>query len=396
MPVTVSLWYTYDVTPAQLEAQVQQLQAENVALRQTVSDLQRRQADTAATRRGVVRWGARMLIPLLDRQKVARSFGALVVTASRFGGARDGWPSSDQVVSDARTFAESCVRFAVRRRTLLTLFSLVAASIPLIQVWLVIRQNEIIENQTQFAEIQVYDMVARSMTEGDRNARLVTGALLSRGDLTFLQDVIDEAFDVDLVLVRGESSVGATQRRLEDAAFRGPLVRAVVRGVEIRADESRASELWATTGPMLERILLDAEERVPGVLRLAQASETIDGDLLEQINSYIMQIGDAARVYWLLGKRAGEGPRVARTLEQLLQRLSTMPKPSAACRGAYQDALDNLLVGVALELPLAEPEVDWDVSGQDPDEVAKRGVERLRTEFGDTSIDWERLQEQRR
>jgi hypothetical protein len=171
------------VTPqeiAQFQQQLQALYADNEALRAELQRIREREQATAELRANLLRGGGRLLVPLLDRAQVVRSFARLAETTSEFAGPIDRWPARERVLSDARTFMESCVRFAVRRRLFLLIFSLLASAIPIVQVWLVVQQNRIIGNQTEMFEVQVYDLVARSMTEGDRNARLMTGALLSR------------------------------------------------------------------------------------------------------------------------------------------------------------------------------------------------------------------------
>ena len=178
------------VTPeeiGQLQQQLHAVQVENEQLRQQLGQYAQQKQNRADRRNKVVRGGGRLLIPLLDRQKVVRSFGSLAETAADFSGPRDDWPARDRLLDDVRRFLEALVRFAVRRRMLLLVFSIIASMIPMIQIWLVVQQNEIIRNQNEFFEIQVYDIVARSMTQGDRNARLMTGALLSRAEPAFLR-----------------------------------------------------------------------------------------------------------------------------------------------------------------------------------------------------------------
>src|SRR5262245_16728018 len=135
-----------------LQQQLYALQAENHALRQELARQAQAQQAAADRRAAVLRGGGRLLIPLLDRQKVVRSFGKLVETTGNFTGPREQWPTRDQVITDARSFLESLVRFAIRRRMLLLVFALFGAVIPAIQIWLVIQQNSIIDQQTRIIE----------------------------------------------------------------------------------------------------------------------------------------------------------------------------------------------------------------------------------------------------
>ena len=178
------------------EQQVQILLEENRALRDELARIEERAEAAKQAKARLMRGGLRVLLPLLDRQKVARNFAKLTGTVSDFAGPRSRWPSREQVLADAREFMTSCVRFVIRRRLFLLVFTLIAAAVPAFQLWLVVQQNDIIENQNKFFEIQVYDIVSRSMTEGDRNARQMTSALLANAELEFLQGVVEEAFDV--------------------------------------------------------------------------------------------------------------------------------------------------------------------------------------------------------
>src|SRR5687767_3948782 len=149
--------------PHPLEQHIHALQAENQALREQIARMEHEREALGQARTRLIRGGSRLLVPLLDRQRVVRSFAKLTQTASNFAGPPAAWPTKDQVLGDAREFLESCMRFVIRRRMLILVFSLIATAVPAFQLWLVVRQNQIIENQTALSEIQVYDVVSRSM-----------------------------------------------------------------------------------------------------------------------------------------------------------------------------------------------------------------------------------------
>src|SRR5690606_12869313 len=167
--------------------------------------------------------------------------------------------------------------------------------------------------------IQMYDVVARSMTEGDRNAKLMTGALLSRAEPGFLAAVVEEAFDPELQGVYRSSGVDASTQRLEDAAFRGHLVRAAVRGMHRHVVANGEAGLDAALPP-LRRIVVDAQERVPAVLRLGDGGPTGDIALDEQIDGYLVQVGSAMRLYARLLRASGREAELYRDLRPLFQR----------------------------------------------------------------------------
>jgi hypothetical protein len=286
---------------------------------------------------------------------------------------------------------ESCVRFVVRRRMLILLFSLLASAIPAIQIWLVVQQNEIIENQNEFFEIQVYDIVSRSMTEGDRNAKLMTGALLSKADLAFLHGVVEEAFNPELAGVSRAEGVQARTRRLEDAAFRGHLVRAVARGVEHRAATEEAEVLYEKAQPMLRRILEDAAGRVPAVMKLGEGDTELDGALAEQVDNYLMQVGEALRVYGRLARSTDEHDAFHRDIEALLRRMAKIDAGSSAFEQAYRAALEDFLFEMALRPTLADPPIDWSGADLSPEQARSQGLQALREELGADAVDWDAL-----
>lgn len=390
---------------AQLHQQLYALQAENHALRQELQRMAQAQQAAADRRAQVLRGGARLLIPLLDRQKVVRSFGQLVETTGHFTGPREQWPTREQVLADARTFLESCVRFAVRRRTLLLVLALLGAVIPAIQIWLVVQQNEIIGQQTRIieeqrkhSEIQVFDVVSRSMTEGDRNAKLMTGALLSRSDPAFLAGVIDEAFDPELAGTYRTEAVNASARRLEDAAFRGHLIRAAVRGIHRRvvaAPEEELATVAEQALPTLHRIMQDAVLRVPEVLRLGSEGGTADGALDEQVDGYLAQVGWAMRLYARLARAQGQTGPMHEDLRQLVRRVKWSRLGESRFASAQASALRELLVELALEpAPRDALATDWAAAATTPEQAYAQGLAALRQALGEEGIEWEAMTQQ--
>lgn len=387
-----------------MQQQLYTLQAENHALRQELARLAQAQQAASERRAAVVRGGGRLLIPLLDRHKVVRSFGKLVETTGNFTGPREQWPTRDQVITDARVFLESMVRFAVRRRTLLLVFALLGSVVPAIQIWLVVQQNEIIDKQTQIveeqrkhSEIQVFDVVSRSMTEGDRNAKLMTGALLSRSDPAFLAGVIDEAFDPELAGVYRSDEVNAATRRLEDAAFRGHLIRAAVRGIHRRlvsAAEAETATVTEQSLSSLHRIMEDAILRVPEVLRLG-ADGKADGALDEQVQGYLAQVGAAMRLYARLARAQGNTTTMHNDLRLLLQRVKWSRLAESRFAAVQVNALRELLVELALEPgPRDALLADVDAAGTTPEAAYATGLAALRTAVGDEGIEWDALTQQ--
>ncbi len=390
---------------AYLQQQLYALQAENQGLRQELARIQQAQQASADRRAAVLRGGGRLLIPLLDRQKVVRSFGKLVETTGGFTGPREQWPTRDQVLGDARVFLESCVRFAIRRRTVMWILALFGAVIPAIQIYLVVQQNEIIGQQTRIieeqrkhSEIQVFDVVSRSMTEGDRNAKLITGALLSRSDPGFMAGVIDEAFDPDLAGAYRPEVANASARRLEDAAFRGHLIRAAVRGIHrglVAAPEDETAAFAERSLATLHRIMQDAQLRVPEVLRLGADGGTVDGALDEQVEGYLTQVGWALRMLARLARAQGRPEAIHDDLRQLMMRVKWSRLDESRYARAQVRALQELLVELALAPgPRDALLTDWGSAGTTPEEAYAKGLAALRQAVGEEGVEWDAVAKQ--
>lgn len=381
-----------------LEQEVRALQEENHALRAELERMEQRAAAAKEARTRLVRGTWRILLPLVDRQRVVRSFARLTQTGSRFAGPLTEWPAREEVLADARDFLESCVRFVIRRRTIILIFSLLAAAVPALQLWLVVQQNEMIKNQNQFFGIQVYDIVSRTMTEGDRNARQMTGALLANAEIEFLQGVVEEAFGSGFQWgAYRRDDIDALQRRLEDAAFRGHLIRAVVRGIQHHGqrDDTDMDELYAQVAPMVRQILRDSADRMPQVLRLGRQEGTIDPALLEQVDYYLVQIGELLRTHGRLAREVGKQEQLFRDIRPLFQRLAgRRDVDGSRFAEVYRPIMQDFLFELALEPRLDAPAVNLEASGTTPEEALGAGLERLRKGLGDKALNWELLESQ--
>jgi hypothetical protein len=356
--------------------EVAALRAENASLRARLAAIDARKGKIEKAQKNLLRGGWRVFLPLLDRQKVVRSFSALMETAAGFGGPPEGWPTRDELLADTRVFLESVARFQIRRRTMLFLFGLLASAIPLLQVWLVVQQNEIIANQNDFFEIQVYDVVARSMTEGDRNARLMTGALLANARMDFLEQVVNEAFDPELVF--NSDAVEGRERRVEDAAFRGHLIRAMARAIE-RGERERAwgdAHVYERVEGTVDRILDDAAYRMPELLTIGAAMPGIgDSEQGEQVDHYIIQVGNLLETSGRAARSAGREEDWFASARPFFARLSSRRiTPSNAFAEPLQVMLQDLCFEVARRPSLGDPPV---VPSDDPEALLRDGFQRL-------------------
>ena len=369
-------------------ARVAALEAENRELQAEVDRYRARDARGKARRRGFFS-GLRFLVPIFDRYKVVRSFGKLVETVGRFSGERVQWPDREELIDDGRSFMEAVVRFLVRRRLFMLMFTILALVIPALQLYLVFQQNRIVETQNEMFEIQVYDVVASSLTEGDRNARVMTGALLARTEPGFLEGVVRETFDPSLSEVYRPEGVDAVQRRLEDAAHRGYLIRALTRAMEVRAPDTEPEELQAQLGGPVRLVLADAAARVPAVLRLGRPGATIGGELAEQVDNYLVHVGglmaNAARV----ARAADAEPAFWVAARPLFERLAAVSvAEDNAFAVAYRTMLEDFFIDLALE-PAVGAHADLQSAGLSPEQALQRGVAKARAAL--PGIDLSRL-----
>lgn len=376
------------------ETELEELRRENRQLRERLDAIERRAERAEAARKGLLRGGFRILLPLLDRQKVVRSFGKLAETVSGFSGPREHWPSREEVLLQTRTFMESVVRFVIRRRTLILLFSLLATLVPALQIWLFARQNAIIENQTRFQKVQLFDVVARSMTEGDRNARTITGALLANADLDFLQNVMTEAFDPGAFTLYRREGLQATTRRAQDTGFRGNLMRAAVRAVDKRLETGEdARTVLAQLRGIFVQILKDTEYRLPEVVRTGRDEGEIDGELMEEVDGYIGQVGALLKKYGRLARSADQSGQYYQDIRPLLARMSRISSvKNSAFASTYRLVMEDLLLEVADESGLRDGAIQ--LGNRDPKTVLKTGIDKLEARYGAAALDWPRFRQQ--
>ena len=374
--------------------ELKHLRQENRLLKERLEGLEARSESAERARKRLLAGGFRIFVPLLDRQKVVRNFGKLAETVSAYSGAPSAWPSREEVLLSTRDFLESVVRFMIRRRVFLMIFSLLATIIPAIQIWLVFQQNEIIKNQNEFAEVQVFDIVSRSMTEGDRNARIMTGALLANAELSFLSNVMEEAFDKNSFSLYRREGLDASARRAKDTAFRGNLIRAAVRIVEkklAQGDDPR--ELLSKIRPMYRKILQESEYRLAEVIRTGRGETGLPGELLEDVDTYIAQLGELLKVYGRLSRSTNSEEEYYSDLRGLLVRMSKVSSLSeSAFASTYRIVMQDFLFEVADGISMNTP--PFSLGSREPNAVLNAGIKKLQNRYGKDALDFKRFRAQ--
>ena len=337
-----------------------------------------------------------LLFSLFDRKKILTNFTNLFETLSRFSGPREQWPSRDDILADSKALSLSWIRFAIRRRTLMFLLALAAFVIPGIQIYLVMQQNEIIKNQNKFFEIEVYDIVARSMTSGEMSAKQMTGALLARSDLGFLDGIVTEVFgagsDMGASLVSTDADTLA--RRLRDAAFRGHIILGLARAIEVhRADES-AMALHKQVYPMFTKVMDDAAPRVTELLKVGRDEVLEDTQTAEEVYRYLANLGTLLRKEWSLALAVDEQAQFFVAVTPLIKRVSEyrasgFAEKSPLATVFFDEAMHQFLIDLALRPQFGEPPPE--ITGNIEDLTA-RGFAELQKGIGEgRDIKWSNL-----
>jgi hypothetical protein len=242
--------------------------------------------------------------------------------------------------------------------------------------------------------VQLFDVVARSMTEGDRNARTITGALLANADLDFLKNVMTEAFDPGAFSLYRREGLQATNRRAQDTGFRGNLIRAAVRAVDKRLEAGEnPGTVLKQLRPVFVQILKDTEYRLPEVVRTGREEGELDGELTEEVDAYIGQVGALLKKYGRLARSADEAARYCQDILPLLARMSKISSvKNSTFSGTYRLVMEDFLLEVADESRLRDGNVQ--LGSRDPKAVLKSGIDKLEAVYGPTAIDWPRFRQQ--
>lgn len=296
------------------------LRSENEELR---TELTRRRALPRVRSLEAVKFTGSFIIPMFDRQRVFRTFVAFFNEASFYTLPQENWPDRERVLDKGRDFGLAILRFFVKRRLIIFVFSLLALAMPLVQVWLVFQQNEIIQNQNKYFNIQVYDIVARSMTDGDPTSRQITSALLAREDFTLVNGIILAVFESEAAGAFTEQAVTGVQPRvLKETAARGHLVSALGQAVAKQREEKSDRDVWDSVEETYRVVVNDATSRVPSVLRVDRATADLNPAVTTECYLYLYSLSTFLRKAYRVAQRAGEEEPYFAALGPLVDRLS--------------------------------------------------------------------------
>ena len=309
-----------DLSDAQ--AEITRLITENDHLR---TELKRRKAMPRTRSVEALKFGGSFLLPMLDRQKVFRTFVSFFDEASAYTLEKQHWPPRERVVERGRDFGLALLRFFVKRRLVFVLFSLLAFIMPLVQVWLVFKQNAIIENQNKYFNIQVYDIVAQSLTGSDTTAKQITSALLAREDFSLINGIIASVFESDSVgSFTEEDAAGGRPLFLEETAARGHLVSAMGQAIESHSGSGSHEELWAKVEATYGLVANDATARVPQLLRMPRQAAFKKPTVGQECFRYLFSLTSFLRRSYTLSRTVGKEQVFFRGIAPMIDRLSKL------------------------------------------------------------------------
>lgn len=372
---------------------VQQLQQDNARLRAELEKIRASEARAAKGRKAVLKVGWSIFFPLFDRKKVVRSGMQLFSTASALSGPRDSWPSRDALVNDAREFALALLRFNIRRRTMMLLLSLIAFVIPGIQIWLVYQQNEIIQNQNKFFEIDVFDTTARGLTSGTLSSRQVTSALLAKVDLELLGGMVQGVFESDIGGALTEADLDARTRQMEGAAFRGYFISALAQQLRYRAGSTSVEELNRLAEPMFRAVIRDARFRVPTLLQISRSAATAEGTLMAEVSHYLTSLLSLMRAHYRLAHSLGQEPAYFATLQPLLERATSRRSRLLGEQSPFEDVffgvgMEELLLDIAQKVEFGQPDPPLPTEAGAIGRLKQAGFEAMKAQMVSDRVNW--------
>lgn len=364
------------------------LRREVQALRKEVERYRNAEAKSAERKKRIIKTAGSMILPVFDRQRVVRSFMALVETVAGFAGPRESWPTRDDVIADAKLFALAFMRFVVKRRIFMFAFSLLAFSVPGLQLYVALKQNEIIENQNKYFNIQVYDTVTRAITGGDTTAKQITTALLAREDFDLLNGIIGQVFATEASgAFTAQDATRSQPLMLREAAARGHLIAALVPAIDRRGHEVGAKRVWVELEPTFKSVMADASYRVPQILRMSDGND--DPTLTQETLRYVFNLGLVIRKTWSAAVSAGTEQRFYALSSPFFNAvMAARPRMESPFVTVFVSAMQEVLVDLAQRPELGDPP---QVMGDDKiQQLLGKGFQALRTGLqAKPSANWE-------
>lgn len=381
------------------ERELAALREENARLRAEIEAIARSEAQSGRHRRKSYLLALRLLLPALDRTRVVRNFVHLFKVGTRYTGPRDAWPQPQEVVEAAELFSVSLLRFAIRRRMFLFLFSLLAFLIPMVQVYVALQQNRLVNMQNELITIQADDIVSRGVTSDNLLTNELNGALLSGRSLGALNRMLNRIFRAQMgEMMGGLDSLKSRKFYLEGTAGRGHLLLAL--GEALRRPEGEEdltpSKLWQLVsdrehGALSAAVEEAARGRLFVTLQSSRAAFGEDAKLEAECQRYLLGLSHVLRRGWAVAVAADERKAFFGMMAPLLARLSQVePGGDKPLVPALVQTFGDFLIDLAIEPAFgkAEPPLPGDVDG-----ALKAGFAKLQSgvPVSGAKVNWGRL-----
>lgn len=366
------------------------LQRENAALRAELETLRAAQVKAAERRAKAIKTGGRVLLPLMDRKKVVRNFVALVDVTATYAGPKENWAEKDEVVEAAKNFSMSFLRFVIRRRMLMVLFSLVAFTVPALQVYVMIQQNDIIQNQNKYFNVQVYDIVSRALSSGDLPTKQITRALLAQNDFELINGMVTEVLAENTDTFAGLSYAERRDLLVQETGARAYLIGALGDAITEHGYALGLDEMWKRLRSSVSAVANDAGFRVDRLLRDVD-DETAGTVAKVDSRRYLFEFGIFLRQVWSVAVAAGTTDEFYEMVGPSLANISRIRDPGRGTLGsALATSLQELLLDIGMNRAYGAAPVDLD-SGR-IESLVKEGFEKLKRGVGDDArVNWDQL-----
>lgn len=381
------------------EREIDALREENARLRAELDAVVDAEARAAGQRRKALFGGLRLLLmPALDRKRVVRNFVYLFKVGTRYTGPRQTWPRNEEVAEAAEAFAVSLLRFAIRRRLFLFLFSLIAVLVPAVQVYIALQQNRLVNMQNELITIEADDIVSRGVSSESLLTNELNGALLSGRDVEALNRMLNRIFSAQMGEMMGGLDFEASRRLyLQGTAGRAHLLLAL--GEALRRPQSEQAltpaALWRLVsdphqGALSAAVDEAARGRLFSTLRTPRAA--FDSPKLEaECQRYLLGLSNVLRRAWALAVAADEREAFFRLLRPLMARVSQVePDGDRPLVPTLVQTFGDFLIDLAVEPTFgqADPALPADVDG-----ALKAGFVKLQRGVGGAppKVNWVRL-----
>ncbi|MEM6531150.1 MAG: hypothetical protein AAF654_00935 [Myxococcota bacterium] len=365
------------------------LQRENAQLRAELEKIRAQEQAAAERRKTAIRTGGRLILPLMDRKRVVRNFISLVEVSATYTGPKDQWAQREEVVEAAKDFALSFMRFVIRRRMLVVIFSILAFTVPALQVYVMIQQNDIIRNQNKYFNVQVYDIVGKALSSSDLPTKQITRALLAQNDFDLVNSMVREVLSENTDTFAGLSYSERRELLVQETGARAYLIGALGDAIVTHGYSLGLDTTWQRLGPSIAAVVNDGSFRIELLLRDIDDSSS---STVAKVDSrrYLFEFGIFLRQVWSLAVSTGETDAFFRSVSPAMARLSRMRKAgSSSLANSLSTSLQELLLDIGINRSFRQtPDLD---DGQIEALVAE-GFKRLKAGVGDKArVNWDQL-----